>query len=134
MAANDPYVPPEWWYVVRWRIGVKWKQRRFPTLPEAEACLAMMRALRYQSAVYADHDFDEARFAGEPNPPRTATHPHPGGLRAKRYIVRWCFGRKAHMRNFSTKEEAVTFHHQLWTTEVYTGKLFISHHIWHRVS
>lgn len=134
MAANAPYVPPGWWYVVRWRVGVKWKQRGFPSLSEAEACLATMRTLRDRSAVYKDIDLDAARFAGEPNPSPTATHPHPGGPRAKRYTVRWCLGRRGHMRNFETRDEAMTFHHQLWATEVHTGKLFLSHRIWYRVS
>lgn len=131
---NAPYVPPEWSYVVRWRIANKWKQRAFLTMAEAESCLATMRALRDQSAVYRDHDFDEARFVGESNPPRTVTRRRPAGPRTKRFIVRWYLGRKAHGRGFSTRDEATTFHHQLWATEVHTGKLFVSHRIWHRVS
>lgn len=134
MKSDAQYAAPGWWYVIRWRIGTKWRQRGFPKLEEAERCLANMRAQHEHFSVYRDHDFDAPRFAGEADPPKTAAHPHPGGPRAKRYVVRWCFGRKGRMRNFATKEEAMTFHHQLWATEVHTGKLFISHRIWFRVN
>lgn len=134
MAPDAPYVPPSWWYLVRWRIGVRWKQRGFLTREEARLCQETMRKFHGSSGVYHDHDLYTARFMNEPNPPKTATHPHPGGPRARRCLVRWILGKKSRMRSFATEEQATAFHYRLWALEAQSGELYLAHRIWFRMN